>query len=59
MQFQCQPSLDSSMITSALSETKNLLVATQDPVLIIPKCLAPDYQRKMKGNSRNSSEEMD
>lgn len=59
MQFQCQPYLHSSMITSALPEEKNLLAATQDPVLMIPNFSAPNYQKKMKENSRNSSEEMD
>lgn len=59
MQFQCRPYLRSSMITSALPEEKNLLAATQDPVLMIPKFLAPNYQKKMKRNSRNSFEEMD
>lgn len=34
-------------------------MATQDPVLITPKGLTTLYQKKMKGNNKNSSEGMD
>lgn len=59
MQFQHQPYLDSHMMITTALDKKKLLMATQDPVLIIPKGLTTLYQKKMKGNNKNSSEGMD